>query len=312
MSSDHGILQAGARRVWQHQRVLWWFFTVNFVLAFLAARPVSTRLAGALDHSLESRRLVAVFDLGAFSDLISNPDVAWGARMNESTTSVFVFFLFSLFLTGGILTTYNSEYKLTTGEFFQACGTLFWRWVRLFPFMLILVIAIALGGYELMRWSRTVIFDKGGKEMTGYWIGFAALILWAFLMMLVRLWFDMAQVRAVLEDERAMRRTLVRSFKLTFSNFGSLFWLYFRISFLAWLGLAIGLWLWAKIPSHRFGLSFLILELVMLWGIGTRLWQRASETIWYQRCVGAAASLSMDQVTSSEAPAVSLPPVATN
>ena len=48
--------------------------------------------------------------------------------------------------------------------------------------------------------------------------------------MCIRLWFDMAQVRAVVEEETGMWRNAGRAFKLTFSNFGSLFWMYLRIS----------------------------------------------------------------------------------
>jgi len=108
-------------------------------------------------------------------------------------------------------------------------------------------------------------------------------LLTTFVAMVVRLWFDMAQVAAVVDDEHGMVRTTLRAFKFTFANFGSLFWLYFRISFLAWLGLGGGLWLWAHIPGQRSGLSFFVLEIVLLWWIGTRLWQRASETVWYLR-----------------------------
>jgi hypothetical protein len=96
----------------------------------------------------------------------------------------------------------------------------------------------------------------------------------------VRLWFDMAQVRAFIEDERAMRRSSLAAFKLTMANFGTLFWLYFRISFLAWLGLGLGLWFWIRLSG---GAAVIMLQIVLLWWVATRLWQRASEVAWYQR-----------------------------
>jgi len=88
----------------------------------------------------------------------------------------------------------------------------------------------------------------------------------------------------VAEGERAMRRTLWRALKLTAANFGSLFWLYLRISLVAWAGLVLAGWVWVKfVPAESVGLSFLLGQAVVLLWLATRLWQRASETLWYQR-----------------------------
>jgi hypothetical protein len=109
----------------------------------------------------------------------------------------------------------------------------------------------------------------------------------------------MAQVEAVIEDVRAVRRSLKHAFKLTFSNFGSLFWLYFRISFLAWLGLALGLWLWIRLSGPA---AIIMFEVVLLWWVGTRLWQRASEVAWYQRFAVVPAALTATAVLSPTMP----------
>ena len=37
-------------------------------------------------------------------------------------------------------------------------------------------------------------------------------------------------------------------------------------------------------PPGNFEWTFLCLEIVILVGFATRLWQRASEMAWYQRC----------------------------
>jgi len=294
MTQGTGILREGARRVWNRQRVLWWFFLVNLALSYLAAIPLQSRIASVTSHSLAASRLMDGFDLGAFSELVSNPDVAFGARTTESLPAVFVFFLFALFLTGGILASYSADYKLTNAEFFGACGAYFWRLVRLLLWMIIVLVPVAFVTYGLMRWSGELVLDAAG-EKTGYWAGLASLLLITFLAMTVRLCFDMAQVRVVIEEERAIRHSFRHALKLTFSHFGSLFWLYLRISVLGWLGLAFGLWLVTRIPGRHSVLSFVILEIVLLWWAGTRLWQRASEVLWYQRRVVALPPASVTQ-----------------
>lgn len=311
MSEHSSILAEGARRVWRRQRIVWWIWLVNLLLAFASAMPLSHRIGAVTDHSLAAQRLVNGFDWGTYSELLSTPDVNFGSAYPESTLSVLVFFVFMLFMTGGVLASYVNEHQLSTRDFFANCGAFFWRWVRLFFFLAILAAAIMYGGHALMHWGGKLINDAAG-EKTGYWVALLAMLLTLFVMMSVRLWFDMAQVRAAVEDERAMRRTLRHSFGLTFSNFSSLFWLYFRISFLAWLGLALGLWLWIRLSGPA---AIIMFEVVLLWWVGTRLWQRASEVAWYQRFAVAptataspALSLAMPQLAPITPTPDPLPP----
>jgi hypothetical protein len=280
MIKQNGILREGVRRVWKRQRILWWFFVVNLVLAWVATAPYSARLSEVTAHSLYSESLINGFDYGAYSELVSNPDVAHDARLPESGVGVLVYFFFALFLTGGVLEAYASDRKLTTSEFFQACGAFFWRGFRLLILVSVVLTPIALLAGVLIRWSGRLMLNTV-NERTGYWVGLGVFVLTTLLAMMVRLWFDLAQVRTVIDDQRGMIRTTVQSLKFTLSNFWSLFWLYFRISALAWIGLAVGLWIWTHIPGQHSGLSFWMMEIVLLWWIGTRLWQRASETVWY-------------------------------
>ncbi len=281
MSEHSSILAEGARRTWRQQRLVWWIFAVNLILAFASAMPLVHRIGAVTDHSLAALRLVNGFDFGIYSELRTTSNVNFDSSFPESVPAVLVFFVFMLFLTGGILASYANEYKLSIRDFFANCGAFFWRCVRLSIFMSIVLVPILMGGHAFLHWGGKLINDAAG-EKTGYWVSLLAILLTLFVMMAVRLWFDMAQVRAVTEDERGMLRNTLRAFKLTFSNFGSLFWLYVRITFLAWLALALGLWFWTRLSG---GVAVIMLEVVLLWWVGTRLWQRASEVAWYQRHV---------------------------
>lgn len=288
MIYDSSILAEGAGRAWRRQRIVWWIWLVNLILAFASAMPLSHRIGAVTDHSLAAQRLVNGFDWGTYSELLSTPDVNFGSAYPESTLAILVFFVFMLFMTGGVLASYANEYKLSTRDFFANCGAFFWRWVRLVLFLLIIVVPIGYGEDKVLHWAGTLINDAAG-EKTGYVAYLAFLLLAVFVLMSVRLWFDMAQVRVVVEHERAVRRSLKHAFQFTFSNFGSLFWLYFRISFLAWLGLALGLWLWIRLSGPA---AIIMFEVVLLWWVGTRMWQRASEVAWYQRFVIAPAPVA--------------------
>jgi hypothetical protein len=279
-----GLLREGFSRVWHYQRVLWFIFFINFMLGHFGAGATTHKLDWVTDHSLHAQRLSNIFDIGSFSELSSDSEAKLFEVAGVSISFSLVFFVIVLFLTGGILEAYRSGRRLTTREFFEACGSYFWRWVRLFILMGIILIPV------LMLVS--VVWKQGGSlmlnaalEKTGFWILVAGTSAGGFLMMCIRLWFDMAQVRAVVDEETGMWRNAGRAFKITFGNFGSLFWMYLRISVLGWLVFAIGLYTWAKMPPARFGWTILILEITVLWGFWIRLWQRACEMIWYQRRV---------------------------
>ncbi len=277
-----GLLREGFSRAWHYQRVLWFIFLINFVLGHFSTVPVTHKLDGVTDHSRHAQRLSNIFDVGSFSELASNPEVKLFEAAGLSITFSIVFLVIVLFLTGGILEAYHSGRKLTTREFFEACGSYFWRWVRLLILMgITLIPPLMLASFASKQ--ATKLMANAAQEKAGFWLLLAGMGVVGLLLMCIRLWFDMAQVRAVVEEETGMWRNAGRAFKLTFSNFGSLFWMYFRISILGWLVFALGLYIWTKMPPARFQWTLLILEIVVLWGFWTRLWQRACEMAWYQR-----------------------------
>src|SRR5262249_20598488 len=118
MPESNGILAEGARRVWGYQRVLWWLFLVNYVLAAFGTASFSLPAGRLADHSVYAQGMAQGFDVGVFFDLASNPDVGFASRMPAALLFTFIFFVFSLFLTGGILEAYRCGRKLPAGEFF--------------------------------------------------------------------------------------------------------------------------------------------------------------------------------------------------
>jgi hypothetical protein len=283
MSDQRGLLREGFGRVWHYQRALWWMFIVNLALAYLGARPALSRMQQVLDHNMQSRRLADMFDLGTFSALSSDPEIDLYGSHGASLHFAVVFFVFALFLTGGILEAYRSGRKLTAREFFEACGSYFWRWVRLLILMLIVLIPVVMLASLISKETGRLLGDA--SEKTGYWFllgGSCAVVL---LAMFVRLWFDIAQVRAVVEEETGMWRNAWHALKITGGNITTLFWMYFRISALGWLVYAAGVYVWAKMAPARFEWTIILLEMVIVFNFGVRLWQRACEMIWYQRRV---------------------------
>jgi hypothetical protein len=185
-----------------------------------------------------------------------------------------------LFATGGILETYRQDRRLTTGEFFAASGAFFWRFVRL---LLLSIIPFVIVGMIYQGLSKLAdhLGDRAIADQVGIFSSIGAVIIFMLLALWVRLWFDLAQVRAVVQNERGMWRNLWKSLGITWR--AGLYWKYVAIALVAWIVMAIALVIWAHVPSSATPMIFLSLELIIFAQLATRLWQLASAMTWYQR-----------------------------
>jgi len=273
---------SGASLVWRRQRVLWLMYIVNFVLAYFATHGTNERIAAILDHSFAADQLVHGFNLGAFGSLAMNPESPFGGSTSASLSAAILFTIFMIFATGGILATYYSGLQLHAGAFFEACGHHFWRFVRLTIYLLVVLIPIfILSGITYRIYGR--IDKQSISPLPAVHFFEAAAVVILLLLICIRLWFDMAQVIAVAEDERRMHKALRRAAGLLRHNFGSLFWLYFRVSLIAWIVFAVGVHIWMEhLRPESILAPFLLSQFLIIFWQGCRLWQRASECIWYR------------------------------
>lgn len=273
---------AGAGMVWRRQRVLWLIYFVTLLLAFLSTRGIVGQTAAVLDHSAESAaRLVHGFDLGAITELTLMPHSPLAEGFGFIHISAALFLLFLLFVTGGVLAVYYRDDSLRFGPFFEACGDHFWRFLRLLIYFVIVLIPVGiLAGLASHIYNH--LDDTSVSPFSAVYFGLAAGLVILLIAIAVKLWFDMAQVIAVAEEERAMHRALRQAARLLCGNFLSLYWLYLRISIVGTVGFALALYYWVNVlRPESIRKAFVLGQLMILWWIGTRLWQRASEAKWY-------------------------------
>ncbi len=281
-NGESGVFTGGAGLVWRRQRVLWWAFIVNLALAGWSARIITGRVGAVLDHSLAAvPSLVQGFHFAAAGELSSEPY----AYLNIGSTPVYfslIFFFFMLLATGGILEAYWRDETLSTGEFFHCGGTYFWRFLRLVIFLCLVLIPFGLIAWGA-RTAASAVEERSVSPYPWFWFMGAAVVVLLLLLMSIRLWFDMAELIAVVDSEWRSRKCLRRAGALLRGNYGSLFWLYLRISIVGWIGLALGAHVWVYHVKHAsIFTSFLLSQLIVLFWLGMRFWHRASEALWYK------------------------------
>jgi hypothetical protein len=255
---------------------------VNLVCGALGTLPAAMQISRSLGNSLAGQKLTNGFDLGMLIELMRLPNVRLMHYSTSSYVLAFLFFLFMLFVAGGILESYREDRSLDAGEFFAASGAFFWRCVRLLLLSIVPFIIVSMV-YQALSKAADHIGDRAIADQVGIFLGVAAFIIFMLLALWVRLWFDIAQVRAIVLNERGMWRNTWRAWRLTWHALRHLYRVSFCISLVAWVTLAIGLVIWAHLPPTTTGLTFLLLELIMFAQLMTRLWQLSSAMTWYQR-----------------------------
>ena len=281
-ATNRGTFLSGAGLVWKWQRLVWWVFFVCLIFGFFSTQEMTERASSLLDHNMAAQRLLKGFDISAIVLLQQLPDSPLEIQGHNIVHFSMLFVVFMLFATGGILAAYVLDEKPTTTAFFEAAGHHFWRFFRLLIYLAIVLLPIA-GLAAATSAIRTHIDEQSISPYTADHFLEAAAVVILLLLIIVRLWFDMAQVIAVAEDEKKMHRALRRAFGLLRRNFLSLFWLYLRVSIIAWALFAFGLYLWMfRLSPQSNVAAFLLSQLMILIWLGTRLWQRAGESLWYR------------------------------
>lgn len=305
--SEPSIIAAGARAVWRQQAIVWGLFAVNFLLALLSTLPISSRLHPLLDHSLYAQHFSRGMDASALTELMNRPEgfIAYG-QTNALLPAVLFFFVM-LFCTGGVLSAYGSPKTLSVAEFFQSCGAYLFRLVRLLVLFVCVLVVLAFIATPLMNRVGSMM-DDTNRQAAGFWVMLFVAAVLVIVVMIVRLWFDMAQVRLVAEDQRSVLRCIGRGCQLTFGNFGTLFWMYCRLSLLGWLVVIAGALVWLRLPPNQWWLTLVLWEAVAFVAIVTRLWQRAGEAVWYQRYRAAVGNIGATAPTADPSELVQATP----
>ncbi len=259
-------------------------FLFNFLFGLLATLPMFNLLENKLGRSLEIERLVPSFDFTVFSDFVNEHGDSVLVLLDQSRVLILFFFIFSIFLSGGILKSFkHNEESFTFRMFWSGCTHYFWRLLRLtIYFFMVHVIVIAL-------FIKLLLFMVGGdigdldSELVFYEYLRTLIPIYIIVASIFFMIHDYAKVHMVHEDKRFLFLPFWQSFGLVFKHFLSTFSLY-------WLNLfTFGGVVFAYVLLNRPADSssailytFLIGQAFIFARIGTKMLNLASATIYYQ------------------------------
>jgi hypothetical protein len=292
--------------VMRNKRYLFWFWLLNLTLAEFGTAAFRRSAHAILDHSLYADRLIHGFDAGVLFDLLAKPDFGQTNSMTmPAGYFAFLFFLFTAMFLPGVVAGYASTYRLPREDFFRACGRNLWRFIRI-----MIVAGIVMGIFAGALFAANGAIVKKATESTNELLPFELRITGLALIFLVmttlRIWFDLVETDTVLNDQRAVRKSIASAFKHTFRSLGCLLGNYMLSTFVAAIFLLGGLWIWMKFvaPESIIG-AFVIAQVTLFLLLIPRLWQRAiAVSYWQQRMLTPVVAMRPAEAAPVEVPLV--------
>ena len=304
MSEHASLIWASLRILSRHRRYIFWFWLANLTLAEFGTAVFRSRLHAVLDHSLLADRLLHGFDLGVYSEMVTRPE--WGSAAGSATPAMYftlLFLLVTLICLPGILEAYATEGRTSREQFFRCCGRNLFRFVRLF--LAYGIVAGVIGGVLFSGHVGLVHASQGSTyELLPVSASVVTLAVLFLALTLVRIWFDLAQVDVVVQDQRAVRKSIRGALRYMRRN---LVWLWSGYVAIYVLGLAIlsgGIWAWRVfVPATSVLEAFLIAQVTLILLLAMRFWQRAAAVAFYMREMASGAPVYPARTD----PALSLP-----
>jgi hypothetical protein len=284
MNKNKGLLSAALSMVLRNKRYVFWFYLLNISLGLFGTVAFINQAGTILDHSLLSDRLVHGFSFGVLIEMFARPE--FGPTIASRGPAMFFSILFlvatALFLPG-VFQGFASTYRLPREDFFRACGRNLWRYIRL-----LIVAGILMGAATgTLFWIEDVLEKKAAEstnELLLPAVQFIALVVIFLIMTVFRIWFDLAEADVVLNDQRAVRKSIWAGLSHTLRNLIRLLTSYVITAVVAAIVLVGGLWAWMKFvaPENVAG-AFLMAQLTLLLLLIPRFWQRGVAVSYWQQ-----------------------------
>jgi hypothetical protein len=305
-----GPFLGGLGMVMRNKRYIFWFWLLNLILAAFATASFSRSAHAILDHSFDADRLVHGFDLAVMTELLARPEFAVRSVTVPAGFFAFLFFVATALFLPGVFLGYSSTYRLPREDFFRACGRNLWRFIRL-----MIIAGIVMGIFTGILFSANGAIVKKAEESTNELLPFTLNMIGLFIIFLImtvlRIWFDLAETDIVLNDQRAVRKSILAGLRHAWRSLIRLLADYVVVTIVAAIILVGGIWLWMRyvVPANLIG-AFVLSQFILFLLLFPRFWQRGiAVSYWQQNMLAPVVSTTPVVPEPTPAPAAAIPDV---
>jgi hypothetical protein len=211
----------GLKSTFQKKKMWLFLYLINLLFAFLAAGPFSDLLESELANSKVIQHIFGGFDYTVFMEFYQQNSGAIWAFLGQAIILVFVFFVFNIFFSGGIINTfYKNKEHFILRNFWYDCSQFFWRFLRLtFYFLMFHAVLLAIFGvlfYTIIEGGSNANLVSEVTIISGAKIIFPIYAISAIILSMIQ---DYAKIHIVSGDKKMLTKPILEVFKLTFKNF---------------------------------------------------------------------------------------------
>ena len=259
-----------------HLRTVGALYLANLLVSLLLILPLAMLLDESIGHS-EASGLASTFDLDFLIDFLNSNAAALRTYWIVVGYGAAAYLLLGSFLTGGVIDSLHSPGRSAyLSRFFGGCGKYFFRFLRLTPFALAALAALAWTNSRLNLLLERY-FHGTTMEQEAFWAMRAKQVLLLALLMLLGAVLDTARIQAVFLGSTRMTARFIASLFFVLANLRRVFLLY---ALLALLGLAafVPYFLIARaLPAGSVLLLLLAQQAIIWFRMGMRVCTVASQ-----------------------------------
>jgi hypothetical protein len=211
-------LKSGFAQVRANKRLVAVFYLANLFFGLLLMLPLRSALDRYISHSLMGAKLGGLLDMDFFFEFLKHTRPGSAAAGGLIFFVPVVYWLFTLFLSGGALALFASGERYSPTLFWGSAAQYFGRFVRLTASCL-LVALILVGLYYLVLGLERLVLGSDPYQNVSYWKEWINLGLRAIFILLLALVLDYARIYVVLTEARSMPLSLRQGISFAFGNF---------------------------------------------------------------------------------------------
>ncbi len=258
-------------------------YFINLLLGMMIILPLYGMMDSELGYSTASGTLLKDFNFSIISDFVNNAQSGINLILGQIKWSLFVYWLVSVFLAGGIIRTLNQD-KFTMTSFFSGSGYNFFRFLRISISMILIQLIIL-----FVIWIPTTLIisafaDGVNSEAAIIRTFIIAAIIHFFVILIILMVGDYSKFHAALYDNSKTYKSIKEGFKYVFKNFFKTYGLYLMLVLVPALIVILYFKVDSEIGTHtKFGViaMFFVQQAFIILRIWFRIWVYSSPLQMY-------------------------------
>jgi hypothetical protein len=261
-------------------------YSINLILGLIVVLPFLSDLKIGIGSSMLPDNLIKDFDYTSFSEFLRQSKGFVNSYIHQAKWMILLYFFVSIAFSGGILFIINKKEKFSVVSFLKGCAIYFFRFFKLFVYMLLFYFIIVLIVILPLVLIINGVTDTVDSESTLFYIGLYGAIIFLFCFGIIQMVAYYAKIKIVAEDSRKVFISIINSFGFVFKHFictYSMFLLLIIVPIFVWVDYFFIRNLLGPTSGFTVFVLFFVQQVFILLRIFFRIWKFGSQYELYTK-----------------------------